>query len=201
MWLFERRHRPSEKNGLLTIRRYFGRSEVRAGGYQQTGERLNAIWRDALTRVKESVAPRPNILLLGLGAGGILKELRTAFPGCRVKAVEHDAAMIALARELRLYEPYPEPAILHADAGEAMPSIQEKFDLVVVDLFYGNEPSPLLANKIFLAALKEKLAQKGVMLVNVCSQTHYLDLIQKFFPIFTRWKHKQNTLGSFRLSL
>src|SRR3989344_8839457 len=201
MWLFERQYRSSEKNGPLTIRRRFGRWQVCAKGYQQSGERLNAIWRDAFKRVREDVVAKPKALLLGLGAGGIVKELHKAFAGALVKAVEYDATMIALAKELNTYAPHPAPEIIYADALHVVPNLREQFDLIVVDIFSGNEPSPLLADKIFLAALKEKLAQKGVLLVNVCSNTHFLEEVQKFFPVLQRWQYKLNTLGAFRLSL
>ncbi len=199
MWrLFSKKKIPSSQHGEITIERFFGRVVVRAGGVQQTGSKVDEIWRSALQRLEKAFGQPPRVLLLGLGAGGVVKELHTIFPGCTVTTVEHDPHMIAITRELRLYAPFPEPAIIEGDAGEVIAHHPDHFDLVLVDLYDGRVASPLVSHETFLRDIKHHLRPGGIMLMNIfSSEPERMRTAQEVFGTYAHWPHAANTIGVF----
>ncbi len=196
-WLFDRKNISSTKNGPIILERFFGQYTVRAGGVQQTGDELNTIWRYSFKKIKQAVVAKPNIFMLGLGAGGALKDLYTIFPGCSIIAVEYDPHMVRLARELKLCTPFPLPTILEGDAGEILANVSVRFDLIVIDLFYGSKVSPLVTQEKFLIDLKNCLAPNGIILINVFLQPHALETANSIFKHTSQWKYTSNTVGAF----
>ncbi len=202
-WFPEQSQRVSDKNGLIVLEKSEGYPRVLVDGYSETSEGLNEIWWDAMLRAKAKlnvkVTPchKLTILILGLGGGGMVYGVHTLFPHCRIVAVEHDPAMVALAKELKLYEPFPLPEIVEQDAGEYLSGATEKYHLTAVDLFRGGEPSPLLLDTHFLAALQEKMLPGGVLLLNVAGTQEYLTPAVEHFAHGEIWKFRYNHLGMF----
>ena len=197
-WLHETSTRQSEKNGLITVKQEPGYPRVLVDGYSETSIGLNEIWRDALLRTQSHLLEKvENVLILGLGAGGMIKEVHNLFPHCTTTTVEHDPEMIALTKELKLYEPFALPNIVESDAGAYVYTTREKYDLIAVDLFRGGEPSPLLLDKHFLSNLKEKLFTGGVLLINVANTEDYLLPATQYFAHSEMWKFRYNHLGMF----
>lgn len=197
-WLHETVTRRSEKNGLITVKHPPaggpGYPRVLVNGYSETSVGLNEIWHDALLRLPKKII---NVLVLGLGAGGMLKGVYELFPGCTITAVEHDPEMVVLTKELKLYEPFPLPTIVEEDAGAYLSATAEKYDLIAVDLFRGGEPSPLLLDKNFLSALQKSMLFDGVLLINVANSENYLLPAAQYFAHNTLWKFRYNHLGMF----
>ncbi|MDB5238139.1 MAG: putative spermine/spermidine synthase protein spermidine synthase [Candidatus Kaiserbacteria bacterium] len=187
----------SDKNGEITVYQGLGGVQVLVGGYSQTSEGLNAIWRDAFHRAESFVTDRPSVLVLGLGGGGILREIYDIWPSAKITAVEYDPEMIAITHELKFYGEFPLPEIICADAGEAVPALKEKFDIIAVDIFKGGKPSDLLMQEEFLNTLKKTLSKKGVLLVNVADSREYLDPVAKHFSHADMWLSAFNYVGMF----
>jgi spermidine synthase len=196
-WLFEKKIIRSAKNGPITLDRFFNRVVVRAGGVQQTGNELNAVWRQACKKIEHAIAKKPVILMLGLGAGGAVKDLYTLFPGSHITAVEYDPEMITLTRRLWLCKPFPLPRILEGDAEHITELAQERFDLIVVDLFHGSAVSPLISQEKFLSNLKTRLSPTGIILINVFREPQTLETAHNIFKHSAHWKFASNTVGAF----
>jgi precorrin-6B methylase 2 len=159
------------------------------------------MWQAAYRKVRRLLVKEPKkILLLGLGAGGEISMMQSLFPGAAITVVEHDPEMIKLAEELRLYGRSPLITTVEGDAREALSSLTERFDIITVDLFRGAIPSPLLGDHAFLDQLAERLAERGVLLVNVYHHVAYLSEFQKRFLQPNIWKFVDSTLGLFRAS-
>ena len=148
-WLWETRVYNSNENGTIVVKRWLGCWSIEVQGYQQTGDNSNAIWRDACNRV-QLLLPTKNIqiLILGLGTGGVIQDLHRLFPGCSVTAIEYDKVMIRLCQELQLYKPYAAPTIIYGDAGVLVPTLEKRFDLVLIDLFFRQQTSCLSKRKV-----------------------------------------------------
>ncbi len=179
------------------LEKFFGRLMVRAGGVQQTGVELNAIWRYSFKKIRQSVVLKPSVLMLGLGAGGALKDLYTLFPGSSITTVEYDPIMVHLALELQLYKPYPLPKIIEGDAGDILPTLSENFDLIVIDLFQGSKVSSLISQESFLTNLKKILSPRGIILINVFREPQCLEAARRIFTHSSHWKYTSNTIGAF----
>ena len=165
---------------------------------EQTTPYTNAMWADALTRIRPEPAERVRrVLMLGLAAGGALKAIYKEYPGCSITAIEHDPEMIRIAEDLALYKPYPKPTIIQADAESAVASLKGQFDLIVIDLFTGEEPPAFIAEDSFIKALAKRLAPQGRLLANVYKKTEYLDALDSAHHSHQRWAYRYNSLGLF----
>jgi spermidine synthase len=187
----------SQQNGEITVYEGLGGAQVIVGGYSQTSEGLNAIWRDAFNRAQSFVTDKPKVLVLGLGGGGILREIYDMWPSASITVIEYDSEMIKIAHELKFYGEFPVPEIICADAGEAVPGLKTKFDVIAVDIFKGGKPSPLLLEEEFLTVLKKTLSKKGALLVNVADSREYLDPVAKHFAHADMWLSAFNFVGMF----
>lgn len=198
-WFSEEERRPSTKNKLIVVKREFGRWDVQIGGAQQTGDNLNYIWRCAIKFVLEQMPQVVSlqILILGFGAGGMVKNVYETFPHCAITAIEHDEEMIRLAKELYLCKPYPLPKIIEGDAADIVHSLEKKFDLILIDLFQGSRASLLLTDADFMRAIRAHLTQSGIVLINSFKNGEYLDEVKKTFPHSNIWTIRQNTMGAF----
>jgi spermidine synthase len=125
-----------------------------------------------------SDAPHNNILMLGLASGSGVAVVQKFFPQSSVTAVEYDPAMIAVARRLKLFDE-ADVEILEGDAALVVPTLTKKFDIVVVDLFNGREPSLLASDASFLTAIEKILSSNGTLLINVYKRASYLEAAQK----------------------
>ena len=199
-WFFEVKTKQSEKNGLITATRNFGQWTVRVGGTEQTGKEVHAMWRSAFRKILlyRGGAKVKKILALGLGGGGELKNIYKFFPNVSLTVIEHDPQMVELAKELNLYKPFPFPHVICEDAAQAVPELKETYDLIILDLFKGAEPSALATNPVFLSALETKLAKDGILVVNVFRKTQYLLPIGEVCTSLSLWRFWWNNLGLFR---
>ncbi len=198
-WLFSRRTVHSKKNGTMLIKRVLGRWRIFSGGNENTGPELTEIWEEAfkiLLHAKQE-APVQNVLQLGFGAGGTIKEIYEYFPNCIIDAVDYDSQMIAVARTAKLWNPFPAPNIYEADAREFLKQVSKQYDLVLVDLFHDGKPSALLDDEIFMQSLKSAVKNGGTVLINVFRNPEYLCVANSVFSASTVLTLESNTLGLF----
>src|SRR5690606_20074881 len=87
--------RSSQYSGQIQVIQEFGQPRIWAGGIPQTGGIVQSILKKHLTYMNNP----NNLLLLGVGGGGILSEINKQFPECQITAVEIDPVMIDLAQK------------------------------------------------------------------------------------------------------
>lgn len=191
-WLYEKRAYPSQFNELITAERILGTWSISVGKREQTGPATDRLWRHAFKRYRDKIAPEPRILVTGFGAGGAVRDLYRLFPGCKITAIEYDPVMVNLAKKIHLWGSYSDPTILIGNAQEVLATITERFDLIILDIFKDNKPSPALTNDVFLHAVSEHIQPGGTLLVNVCTGSEYLQKIRQLFPIWETWKRGIN---------
>lgn len=181
--------RYSERNGVIVIN---AEGEVLAFGARQTSVRYEAMWGDALA--KTPVARKVSkVLMLGLAGGGALAPIHAAYPGTTVTAVEYDPTMVEVARDLHKDSLLPFPRVIVADAQDALNSLTEEFDLILVDIFVGPRPSMLISDGRFWAALRSRLAAGGSVTLNVAGDSTRVYDAQKHFERSTCWQYNANT--------
>jgi spermidine synthase len=99
-------------------------------------------------------------LLIGLGGGAMLRYVGSAFPKCRTTVVERETAVVDIAR--RFFRVDQE--IIEADALDFVAESEERFDVVMVDIYDANGFS--LPGSGFWKNAVKRLAPGGVMAVN-----------------------------------
>lgn len=81
-----------------------------------------------------ALVERPlSVLLLGLGGGAMIRHLGAYLPDCKITVVEHDAAVIDLARRYFFID----QPIVEADAQEIVAEKPATYDVILVDLYDG----------------------------------------------------------------
>lgn len=150
-----------------------------------------------------------SILLLGLGGGTCLRQLRHLLPDAEITAVEIDGNMIDLARrymkldELRVN-------VIEDDAFRVLESAALNADVVIDDLYHalGNDverPKPITEN--LLASISRRIPPNGSVAMNFVVGPGHHDVFQQacaafrsFFPqtrrIIPPHSHNEVLMGS-----
>src|SRR3989338_72479 len=196
-WIFERKEFVSEKNGIIVCQRTLGRWHVSVNGTGQTSAYTTNMWRRALRHIPKKT-PIRTVLVLGLGAGGDIEPISKRFPDCRITSIEYDPIMIELADKLHLFTSEHHPTIICGDARAVLPTLTQKFDLILLDIFCGKDPSPLIEDAHFIAEIQHVLAPNGYLMANVYRKYEYLKTIGDTLSCYETWQYKLNHLGLFR---
>ena len=192
MWnIFNQKTIGSEKNGKIVVRSTFGKTDIFVGGFHQSSGYIQTMWRKALKQIPKS-APIKTVLMLGLGGGSAVRELQKRFQGCAITVVEWDQEMISLYRQLN---PKNAPiVILEGDATVIVPSMEDTFDLVIVDLFKGNETPKELGNDRMASAIADCVANGKYCILNAFVSLSLPEIFEKYLFQERRWMYKFNTL-------
>ena len=113
--------------------------------------------------------PAPaRILMIGLGAGSLVRFFRHAMPHAHVTVIEINPEVVAVAHQFfRLPE---DDARLRVDVGEGFSYMQgttEIYDAIFVDGYDHRARPGRLESRPFYEACRARLAQQGVLVANV----------------------------------
>lgn len=197
-WVYESRRVPSKVNGEIRCTRWFGRWEVVVAGTGQASSYLDSMWRDALRRAIPREASIKRILVLGMGTGRAFRELYRRFPKARIVAIEADQAMVDLAKEFGALHRPPKPEVSVGYAEAVTPKLQGTFDLIISDMFVGDDVASDTASSILQRELLRLLDQNGHLICNAYHQTHFFEGFTPHFIQAGTWTFRLNQLGHFR---
>ena len=184
---------PSEKNGTITVWRDFIFSpwQIAVAGCGQTSVYTNRMWKQTTKHLAEKSSEIQSILIGGLGGGGHIPILKKFFPGCDITIVEHDPVMVRVALEHGLYTPDARTHVIEGDMFAVLATLPGAFDLVCVDLFTGEDPSPTTTTNASIDLLRAKLSPRGFLVVNAYQRGDYLDILRPHF-VHTELLHYYN---------
>ncbi len=108
------------------------------------------------------------VLMIGLGAGSMLKFLHRHRPDCRITAIELDAGVIAAAHQ-HFKVPAPDHRLdIHcADGFDWVAADRGTYDLILLDAFDRNARAHRLESAGFYAACSARLARDGWLSCNL----------------------------------
>jgi spermidine synthase len=96
-----------------------------------------------------------NVLVLGMGAGSVIRLLQEKYClNCPVTAVEKDKVVIELAKKYFNIEKYKALTIVNADAFDYVTYTENKYDLIISDLFIEADVPEIFASNSYLKNLK-----------------------------------------------
>lgn len=124
-----------------------------------------------------------NILVLGFAMGSVPYMLEKVF-GQKFKCtgVELDPKIVEWAKRYTIPALSNRVELVHADAMDFLRENQEKFDLIVVDLFLDDLVPEQFETSYFLEKIAHSLSQYGLLLFNRLSDTPAaMSLTQGFF--------------------
>lgn len=184
----------SDYNQKIEVRTEFGRPRVEVKGMPQSG----GIVQDILKKGLDELDSPGNFLLLGLGGGAILHEVRRRWSDCEIIAVEIDPVMIQVARKHFKIKQINGLKVLNEDAWtfvvEKVISNDEKFDAILVDCYVGGDIPSKLEDVRFLEGLKKMMNENGQVVFNRFNtnevQIMNKKFIYKLMKVFNQVKSK-----------
>lgn len=183
----------SEINGTLEITYINGRKLLDTANANYSYGSLQKILEIGIT--KTDLKPVENLLLLGLGGGSIIKSLRETFEYQKnIVAVEIDPAVIKLAKEEFCISDSEKLQILQEDAFEFVKNSDEKFQLIIIDIFIDLNVPPIFYQKEFCENVSLLLEKDGSIVFNVgVNLEKKSDIVEKIISNFDK-SFKSKTL-------
>jgi spermidine synthase len=119
--------------------------------------------------------PNPrNILLLGTGGGSLIHFVKFHYPQCRLTSVELDSELQALMHQNMLL-PKADETLIYVidDAANYLHSCSQKFDLILVDIFSGNQSPDWLLNAANIQQIYTLLSNQGAVAYNLLIDSEF----------------------------
>jgi spermidine synthase len=125
-------------------------------------------------------------LMVGLGGGSVAKFVYHHLPDVRIRVLEIDPQVVAIARQCFLVP--PDDARLHiivGDGAEHMAQPGAAADLIMVDGYDAESHVAELATREFYAACRARLAPGGVLVVNLWGgDRQFNDMLKRIEGVF-----------------
>ncbi len=109
-----------------------------------------------------------DVLMVGMGGGSVAKYVLRQFPEAKLRVVELDPQVVAIARQCFLVPQNDDRfEVVVGDGAEYMASCDERVDLIMVDGYDAESHVEELATREFYGHCRERLAAGGVLVVNL----------------------------------
>ena len=113
---------------------------------------------------------RERVLMIGLGGGTFTTLLRRHYPDLWIDAVEIDPVVVEAARRFFGVQEDNRFRIHVGDGAKFIRKTPHEYDLIFLDAYSGEGLPPELVSPVFFAAVKDKLAEQGVVIINLWDQ-------------------------------
>lgn len=154
----------ADNNGVRTLR--FERN-------QQSSMRLDDPFATdieyvAYLHLTLAVVPDPTrALVIGLGGGTLVKQMWRDHPRLRIDAVEIDAEVVAVARELFALPEDPRIAVHVGDGRAFLEASDDTYDIIVIDAYDDDHIPRRLTTEEFMRCAFAHLSPGGVVAYNI----------------------------------
>lgn len=168
---------------------------IKGGGLTQSGGVAYKVWQTSLSKIRNSihqpVGEKLNSLILGLGGGSIAKLIRSFWPKSEISGVDLDPVIVELGKRYLDLGSYG----AQVKIGDAFEYVikksklkAQKFDLVCVDTYIGDDFPEKFESQDFLLAIKKLLGDTGVAVFNRLyygeKRPRAMDFLKKLKEVF-----------------
>lgn len=144
---------------------------VNSANANQSWGSLQRVWERVFLKAHIAERPVGSALVLGMGAGGVVKLIQRMQPQVRITAVDDDPVMIRIAREYFGVDSDAGTTVVEQDAFRFLEKDRGSYDLIVVDLFEDTKVAGALFAVGTLRMIQTRLAAKGLLLMNTMLDT------------------------------
>ena len=170
-----RLRKPAQDDETVYVSERFGVRSLHIGSDTvQSAMRLKAPNELELAYTRSMMAflllvPEPrHVLMLGLGGGSVAKFIHHKLPDAKVQAVELNAQVVAIARQLFHVPPNgPKFEVIVGDGSEYVLRDEVKTDVLMVDGYDADSHVEELASAAFYAACRQRLNPGGLLVTNL----------------------------------
>ncbi len=108
-----------------------------------------------------------NVLILGLGAGSIVSLLRNKYKcSGHITGVEVDPLIISIAKNHFNLGSFTDVVVICKDASEFLAQNQERFDLIIIDVYINTDVPPQFESADFISLLFNSGTSGGMIIFN-----------------------------------
>lgn len=156
----------SKYNGEITVvRDLTWGTHIKAGGLTQSGGILTKIWQETLKAVLKRKPIIKNCLILGLGGGSVAKLVSDYWVDCQIVGVDIDPKIVELGKKYFGMDKI-KLRVEIGDAYEYVAEDNEKYDLILIDLYCGQTFPKEFEDEYFLKKVKNLLNHDGIAIFN-----------------------------------
>ncbi len=163
----------SKVSGKITVIKSFAfGTYLSAGHLTQSGGVVYDVWRSTLKKVKGKRQEIKDCLILGLGGGSAAKLVRKFWTEAKIIGVDLDPVMIDLGKKYLGLDKLG----VDIKIGDAVdfvkksqiqnPESKLKYDLILVDLYVGDEFPEKFETEVFLKLILKLLTDGGIVVFN-----------------------------------
>ena len=151
-------------NGEIYVTKDFlGEKRILIGGLTQSGRIIEKIWDKVLKQLEKKPS---KVLILGFGGGGAARVINKRFPKAKITALEIDPEIVKLAKKYFEVKRIKNLKLIVDDASSWIKTAKEKFDLVLVDIYCGEEIPRSCQKETFFKNIKRLLVPSGTAIFN-----------------------------------
>ena len=182
----------SEQNPELAVMLDRGRLQLLSGNAIYSWDDLYHNFTIAFGALDLEKRPIEDVLILGLGLGSVPYILEKIYERAyHYTAVEWDETVAGLAARYTLSRLKSPVEIITADAGVFLQVTEERYDMIVIDIFEDDRTPEQFETVAFLEACAERLRPNGLILYNrlynahrniVSTQRFFEDTFKNVFP-------------------
>lgn len=188
----------SPVSGEIEVRDQMGKYVLLVEKVPQSGGIVTDIWKKGVKALPE-LGKRPNVLLLGLGGGTVVHILKKRWPDAHITGVELDPNILTVARTYFGLDQVTNLTTVTGDAQTIIMKDKDKvtkvnYDLIIVDLYLGEDWPDFVFEEAFLVKLKSLLEKKGVLVANCLLNREGLEKIPHFYQVIKRLFPKTKSL-------
>ena len=162
----------SRYNKNIEVVEEFGQKALLVNGIQETGPYVNSLFRNGLRYLSSwHKGNIKSIAIFGVGGGGALFQLERMYPNASITAVDYDAEIIRLGKKYFHFDRFTNTTFVIVDARKFVsdPKNFHAFDLVIIDLYIGNDVPEFVTSETFLNNTKKIVAPQGAVMMNYFS--------------------------------
>lgn len=128
---------------------------------------------------------RRRILLIGLGGASMQKFLHDLLPETVLETVEIDPEVVRVARKFFGFEPDDNQIVHVGDGRTFIENSKEQYDIIFLDAYGPNSIPYSLATQEFLEAVRDRLAEGGVVCSNLLTgNPRFWDMVKTYAEVF-----------------
>ncbi len=156
----------SEFSDEVKVFKYRGNFFIKAGTIHQSGGWARSLFKRMSLKFKIQNLKLRNILLLGLAGGTFVDILTKMYPNIHITAVDIDKKMVDIGRKYFHLNEYKNLKIKIVDAFQFIQKNTNKYDLIVIDIFQGDETPKEFSNKNFIVSAIKATNENGHVVIN-----------------------------------
>jgi spermidine synthase len=164
---------------MIEVRQLFGHTKLDLDGYPQTNDHYFRYWTKLYKLTGMCHAHASLALMLGLGGGILANLLANRMQKLNTTFVELENEVVDVARDYFGITDNTKRKIVVGDAKVFMGENIKKYDLVIVDLYSGDDVPIFVSGTKFLNQIKLAIGTKGKAIFNYASHSfRKLDFVQ-----------------------